>query len=88
MCRIEEDIKQTFSQQDIENYRLKQQVGDISFERTHMMQQFVDLEKKQKEQEFIIGLDENGPLGAPSSPDLQQDPLEDNGPRPQSQQQQ
>lgn len=55
---MEEEIKRVFSLQDIENYRLKQQVGNLTFDRTHMQQRFVELEKKYQELDFIIGKDE------------------------------
>ena len=53
--RVEEEIKRAFSLQDIENYRLKQQISNLAFDKTHMQQQHVDLEKKYKELEFVIG---------------------------------
>ena len=55
---MEEEVKRAFSLQEIENYRLKQQVSNLTFEKTHMQQQFVDLEKKYKEQDFVIGQEE------------------------------
>jgi len=56
-------MKRTFSQQDIENHRLKQQISDLAFEKTHMQQRLVDLEKKHKEMEFTIGLEGGMQLG-------------------------
>ncbi len=62
VIRVEEDIKRAFSLQDIENYRLKQQIGNLTFDKTHMQQQFVDLDKKHKELDFVIGEDDNPEL--------------------------
>ena len=55
---MEEEIKRVFSLQDIENFRLKQQVSNLAFDKTHMQQQYVELEKKYKELDFTIGQDE------------------------------
>ena len=58
--RIEEEVSRTFKQQDTENYRLKQQISNIAFEKTETQKQFVDLDKKYKELDFVIGQDEGG----------------------------
>jgi len=47
-----------FSLQDMENYRLKQQVNTLMFDKTNMQQRFVELEKKYQELDFTIGKDE------------------------------
>ena len=52
--------------QDNENYRLKQQISNLAYDKTHMQQHYVELEKKHKEQEFVIGQDENNEI--PLSP--------------------
>ena len=44
-----------FNLQDVENYRLKQQVNNLAFDRTCMQQRYIELEKKYKELDFIIG---------------------------------
>eukprot|EP00826_Nyctotherus_ovalis_P010381 TRINITY_DN12741_c0_g2_i6.p1 TRINITY_DN12741_c0_g2~~TRINITY_DN12741_c0_g2_i6.p1 ORF type:complete len:157 (-),score=42.87 TRINITY_DN12741_c0_g2_i6:140-610(-) len=63
--RVEDEIKRVFSLQDIDNYRLKQQVENLTFDRTQMQQQFVELEKRYQELDFVIGKDE-----IPDSPDF------------------
>lgn len=70
--RVEEEVKRAFSLQDMDNFRLKQQIENLTFDKTHMQQHFVDLEKKFKDLEFTIGQEDAPDLKPEIEPDEEQ----------------